>query len=102
MRILSLAFLLMSYSLNAQETAEEVDYSHFDQELQYLEEAARKEEEKLLQNVDKISEEKVESSPVAGDAVTDVVSTKMAAEGPAAAPVIPPPPVEKPRRIRSR
>lgn len=88
-------------SLFAQEESEEIDYGSLAQELQYIEETAKADDQKLLENVDKISEEKVEKvEPALAEELRDVVSTKSAAvEKPS--PEFQPP-VQKTRRVRSR
>ncbi len=108
MYIVSLIFLLLSFSVFAQEDlqlSEEVDYTGFAQELTFLEEAAKeatnKEEQKLLNNVDKISVEKVETpAHTYADEHTDLVSTSTAAVEKTAPEFRPS--IEKKRRVRSR
>ena len=101
MRIHLLIFLVMSFSLFAQDLSDEVDYSSFSKELTFLEEAAQKADQKLLDNVDKISEEKVERpAHTYADEHTDLVSTSTSAVE-KSAPVFQAP-VEKRRRVRSR
>lgn len=106
MHILFALFLLISTSvhaqttefldLNGEENQAEMDYSALTEELTFIEESAAKADEKLLQNVDKISEEKTESN----DLFDSVSTTSAAVEK--TIPVITPPPAEKNRRIRSR
>ena len=107
MHILFAFFLLIStpvfaqstefLDLNGEENQPEMDYSALTEELTFIEESAAKADEKLLQNVDKISEEKTEAN---ADLFDSVSTTSAAVEK--TIPVITPPPAEKNRRIRSR